>query len=264
MRIHPTAIVHPTSELANDVEVGPYSFIGKNVTVGEGTKIGVRVYIDGWTVIGKKNHIFTGAIIGSEPQDLKFKGEKTFLRIGDGNTIREYVTINRGTKGSGGETIIGSQNLLMAYCHVAHDCHLGSGIVMANAAILGGHVTIEDKVYISGLAGVHHFVTIGELAMVGGCSKVVQDIPPFMIADGRPAQVKGLNVIGLRRNNYSPEARATLKKAYRILYRSHLSTSRAISKVEEEVELTEEVSHLLEFMRRRLKGALGRAKEPKK
>lgn len=264
MSIHPTAIVHPGARIAEDVEIGPYTSIGENVSIDRKTKLGSYVLIDGWTSIGEGNKIFTGAVIGTEPQDLKFEGEKTFLEIGDHNVIREYVTINRGTAGGGGKTTIGSHGLFMAYAHIAHDCHIGNNVVMSNLVALGGHVTIEDGVWLGGLVGIHHFVTVGRLAFLGGYSKIVKDVPPFMLADGQPAKVRGPNVVGLRRANLSREKVTSIKKAYQILYRSRLNTSQAIAKMEKEIEATEEVKCLIEFIKRTARGRMGRANEPRK
>ncbi len=261
MTIHPTAIVHPGARVAPGVEIGPHASLGKNVSIGPGTVIGNGVFIDGRTDIGEGNKIFPGVVIGTEPQDLKYQGEETSLEIGNNNTIREYVTINRGTVGGGGKTTIGSDCLLMAYTHIAHDCHIGDRVVMSNLATLGGHVTIHDGVWIGGLVGIHHFVTLGRLAFIGGYSKVVRDIPPFMLADGQPAAVKGLNVVGLRRANFSKEQIASIKKAYQILYRSQLNTSRAMEKIERELKMTEEVSFLIEFIKGTARGKMGRASE---
>ena len=259
--IHSTAIIHPKAKLAEDVEVGPHSSIGENVTIGRGTQIAGQVFIDGWTRIGENNRIFTGAVIGTEAQDLKFKGEKSLLEIGDNNVIREYVTINRGTQGGGGKTTIGSNCLLMVYTHIAHDCHIGHSVVMSNLTTLGGHVTMEDGIWIGGLVGIHHFVSIGRLAFLGGYSKIVKDIPPFMLADGQPAEVRGLNVVGLRRAHVSKEKMSILKKVHQILYRSQFNTSQAITKIEEEMEPIEEVKHLIEFIKRSHQGRKGRAQE---
>ncbi len=261
MSIHPAAIVHPGARIAPGVEIAPHASIGGNVSIASGTVIGNGVFIDGRTNIGEGNKIFPGAVIGTEPQDLKYQGEETSLEIGNNNTIREYVTINRGTVGGGGKTTIGSDCLLMAYTHIAHDCHIGDRVVMSNLATLGGHITIQDGVWIGGLVGIHHFVTLGRLAFIGGYSKVVKDVPPFMLADGQPAAVKGLNVVGLRRENFSKEQLASIKKAYQILYRSQLNTSRAMEKIEREIKMTEEVSFLLEFIKRTARGKMGRAGE---
>ncbi|MCD5397501.1 acyl-ACP--UDP-N-acetylglucosamine O-acyltransferase [candidate division NPL-UPA2 bacterium] len=261
MSIHSTAIIHPGAQLAPDVEIGPYAAIGENVSLGSGTIVGDHAFIDGWTSIGAGNRIFPGAVIGTEPQDLRYKGEKTLLEIGDNNVIREDVTIHRGTVGGGGKTTIGSNCYFMVYTHIAHDCHIGDGVVMSNLTTLGGHVAIQDGVWVGGLVGLHHFVTVGRLAFLGGYSKIVKDVPPFVLADGQPAVVKGLNVVGLRRANLSNEKIAFLKKAHQILYRSQLNTSQAIAKIEGELEMTEEVSFLIEFIKRTARGRMGRAAE---
>ncbi len=225
--------------------------------------MGAHVVIEGYCTIGEDNKIFAGAVIGSSPQALKFKGEKTFLEIGSHNTIREFVTINLGTREGGGKTLIGNDNLLMAYCHVAHDCMLANHIIMANAATLGGHVILEDRVIISGLAGVHHYVRIGCLALLSGCSKALGDIPPYCIADGHPARVRGLNSVGLTRNDIPAESRNHLKRAYKLLYRSGLNSSEALERIRDEIPKTPEVSHLVEFVKKARQGKMGRANQPK-
>ncbi len=221
--IHPTAIIHPTAELHETVSVGPYSIIEGGVVIDSGTRIGSHVVIDQYTRIGKDCQIFPFTSIGTAPQDKKFKGEKTELVIGDDNVIREYATINRGTPDGGGVTRIGNQNLLLAYIHIAHDCHLGNGITMVNVATLGGHVTLEDYSVIGGLAAVHQFVRIGVHAYVGGKTGVSQDIPPFVLASGERAKLFGLNIVGLKRHNFSNEVIQALKKAYQTVIRSHLT-----------------------------------------
>ncbi|MFZ5800656.1 MAG: acyl-ACP--UDP-N-acetylglucosamine O-acyltransferase, partial [Candidatus Omnitrophota bacterium] len=198
MRIHPTAIIDPKAKLASDVEVGAHSFIGPDVEVGAGCKIGINCVLDGNITVGKGCRIFTGAVLGSPPQDLKFKGEKSFLKIGDNNIIREYCTLNMGT-GEGGLTQVGNGNLLMAYSHIAHDCIVGDDCIIANCGTLAGHVTIEDRAVVGGLVAIHQFVRMGKISIVGGCSKVVQDIPPFSTCDGHPTKVYGLNLLGLQR-----------------------------------------------------------------
>lgn len=247
-KIHETAVIYPGARLGRDVEVGPYSVIGENVFIGDGTKIGSHVVIEGWTTIGKECQIHHGACVGNAPQDLKFKGEKTFVYIGDNTVIREFVTINRAT-GEGEETRIGSNCLLMGTVHIAHNCVVGNNVVISNHAGLAGHVTVEDRAIISGLTGVHQFVKIGRNAMVGGASKVVQDVPPFVIADGRPARVCGLNSVGIARAGLSEEVRRNLKRAYRILFRSGLKLSEAITTMEQELDSSEPVDHLLRFLR---------------
>lgn len=252
-KIHETAVIHPGARLGKDVEIGPYAVIGENVLIGDGTKIGPHVIIDGWTSIGKNCIIYTGAAIGAEPQDLKFRGEKSYVFIGDNTRIREYVTINRAT-GEENETRVGSGCLLMAYTHVAHNCVVGNNVIMSNAATLAGHVIVEDRAVIGGLAGVHQFVKIGRNAMVGGASKVVQDVPPFVIVDGHPAKVSGLNNVGLSRAGISENVRRNLKKAYKILYRSGLTLAQAIAVMEQELDSCEEVEHMLRFLRNAERG----------
>lgn len=247
-KIHETAVVHTGARIGKDVEIGPYAVIGENVLIGDGTKIGAHVVIDGWTSIGKHCTIYPGASIGSDPQDLKFRDEKSYVFIGDNTKIREFATVNRAT-GEGEETRIGSNCLLMAYTHVAHNCVVGNNVIMSNAATLAGHVIVEDRAVIGGLAGVHQFVKIGRNAMVGGATKIVQDIPPFVIVDGNPAKVAGLNNVGLARAGLSDTAKRNLKKAYRILYRSGLSLAQAIAVMEQELDACEEIEHMLRFLR---------------
>lgn len=252
--IHETAIVHPGAKIGKNVEIGPFSVIGAHVEIGENTIIGPHVVIDGWTKIGCNNTIFFGASIGLEPQDKKYHGEKSYLFIGDNNTIREYATINRGTEGGGCETRIGNDNLIMAYCHVAHDCQLGNHIIMSNAANLAGHVTVEDYAVIGGLAGAHQFVRIGKMSMVGAHTKVVKDVPPYVTVDGHPARVAGINIVGLRRNGLAPEVRDEIKRAYKILYRTELSVNQAIEKMDQDLKTSPEIEHLLRFLRNATRG----------
>ena len=253
MDIHPTAIISKKAKLADSVSVGPYTIIGDNAVVGSGVKIGAHCLIDGFTSIGKSCEIFTGAVIGSRPQDLKFKGGKTYLEIGDGNIIREYCTFNPGTE-EGGKTLIGDNNLFMAYSHVAHDCIIGNSCIFANNATLAGHVTIEDKAVIGGLVAVHQFVKVGILSIVGGCSKVVQDIPPYSTCDGHPAKVFGLNLIGLRRHNIAGESIKQLDRAFKILFNEELTPKHALEKIEKEVKSTKEVSYLVDFIKNSERG----------
>ncbi|MCK8816357.1 acyl-ACP--UDP-N-acetylglucosamine O-acyltransferase [Natroniella sulfidigena] len=252
--IHETAVIEAGAEIAKDVEVGPYAVIGENVKIDSGTEIGAHAVIKGWTKIGKNNKIFNGASLGQEPQDLKFKGEESYLEIGDDNTIREFATVHRGTEAGGGITKIGDSNLIMAYCHVAHDCQLGNNIIMSNAANLAGHVIVEDSAVIAGLTGVHQFVRIGKMAMVGAGSKVVKDVPPYVLVDGHPASVNGINVVGLRRNEVEPELRRKIKRAYKILYRSNLNMSQAIEKMDQELDSSPMIEHFLRFLRNAQRG----------
>lgn len=248
-KVHPTALVSPRAHIGADVEIGPYSIIGDNVTIGDGCKIGPHVVIEGWTTIGKNNRIYSGAVIGNEPQDLKFKGEKTYLFIGDDNVVREFATISRGTEGGGGETRIGNGNLLMAYAHIAHDVQMGSGNVISHAAGIGGHVVIEDRVMIGGLCGIHQFTKIGRMAMVGAHSMISKDVPPYALIKGNPPKVYGVNIVGLRRNGLSPETRMEIQRAFKILYRSGRNVSQAIEEMERELPGCEEIDHFLRFLR---------------
>ena len=251
--IHPMAIVGREVELLGPVEIGPFSVIVGKVRIGEGTVIHSHVRIEGETEIGKNNQIFTGAVLGTAPQHGKYQGEKTVLRIGDGNIIREYVTMHRGTGLGGGVTSVGDENFLMAYCHIGHDCRVGSRVVMANSSQISGHVLIEDEVVFSGLVGVHQFVRIGQLAMIGGGAMAVMDIPPFAIANGDRARLYGINRIGLKRKGLSVEAIRAIQKAYEILFRSGLRREEAIQKAEKEISPSQEggkeVQHLLVFVR---------------
>lgn len=245
--LHPTAIIDSKAEIDSDVEIGPYSIIGPNVTIGKGCRIGAHVVIDGYTTIGENNRFFTGAVVGSQPQDLKYTGGKCRLIIGDGNTIREYATINTSTSEENA-TRIGNGNLLMAYTHVAHECEIRDGVVMANDATLAGHVTIEDKVILGGLAAVHQFVRLGTTAIIGGCSKVTKDIMPYSMVDGHPARWQGVNFVGLKRNGVPEDTRADIKKAFKIVCRSNLNTSQALEKVRAQFDGRPEINLLIEFI----------------
>jgi len=252
--VHPTAIVDPAAILGKGVEVGPYAVIGPHVKVGARTTIGAHCLLDGYTTIGADCQIFTGAVVGSIPQDLKYAGEKSELIIGDRNRLREYVTINPGTKGGGGKTVIGSDCLLMAYAHVAHDCLIGDRVIIANSAALAGHIVIEDGAIVGGLVGIHQFVRVGALSIIGGCSRVVQDIPPYSTCVGYPAKVFGLNNEGLRRAGVSAQSKNRLHKVFRVLFHSGLSMSHAVDKVARDVNHCQEVDHLLAFIRHSKRG----------
>jgi UDP-N-acetylglucosamine acyltransferase len=252
--VHPTAIVHPKADLGPGVTVGPYTVIEARVTVGARTIIGAHGMLQGRTTIGEDCEIFTGAVIGSMPQDLKYHGEDSALMIGDRNKIREYVTINPGTAGGGGRTVIGSDCLLMAYAHVAHDCLIGHHVVMANSAALAGHIVVEDRATIGGLVGVHQFVRVGALAFIGGCSRVVQDVPPYAICVGYPAKVFGLNREGLKRAGLSPDVARRLHQAFRILFQSKLAMSHAVKQAAKEIPNGPELDHLLAFIRESKRG----------
>lgn len=242
-----TAIVHPKAELADDVEIGQFSIIGEHVKLGEGTRIGPHVVLEGWTHIGKNCLIGYGAVIGSEPQDLKFRGGESYVKIGDNTVIREYATVNRGTF-EGEVTAIGNNCYVMSYCHVAHNCVLKDRVIMSSYAGLAGHIEIEENAIIGGLVGIHQFVRIGRCSIVGGGAAVRQDILPYTKATGNPCKSKGLNIIGLRRLNYSPERISNLKKAYRIIFRSNLTEVKAIKLLSDELASSDEVKHMIDFM----------------
>src|SRR3989338_7367698 len=245
--IHKTAIVAPEAQISSDVEIGAFTVIGTKVKIDRGVKIGNSCLVDGSTVIGAGCQIYSGVIIGSIPQDLKYKGEDTKLIIGENNIIREYTTINLGTIEKG-LTQVGSNNLIMAYSHIAHDCVIGDNCVLANCATLAGHVSIEDRAVIGGLVAIHQFTRVGKMSIIGGCSKVVQDIPPFSTCDGHPAKVYGLNLVGLRRAQVSNQAVANLKSAFKYLFFSGLTKSSAINKVKENLAPSPEIAYLLDFL----------------
>jgi UDP-N-acetylglucosamine acyltransferase len=245
--VHRTAIVHPKAKIGAKCEIGPYSIIGEQVVLGEGCKIHSHVVIDGHTRMGKENEIFPFASIGLKTQDLKWKGGITRTEIGDHNTFREYVTVNSATS-DGEVTRIGSRNHILAYSHIAHNCELGNHIIMSNAATLGGHVTVEDYAVIS-ISAVHQFCRIGTMAMVGGCSKVVQDVPPYMLADGNPAETRTINKVLLERRGVSDEAQKALRNAFKILFREGLTVSNALAKIEKKLPPLPEIQHLVRFIR---------------
>ncbi|MFN4227441.1 MAG: acyl-ACP--UDP-N-acetylglucosamine O-acyltransferase [Candidatus Ratteibacteria bacterium] len=246
-KIHPTAIITKEVEIGEDVEIGPYAIIEGNVKIGNNCKIGPFVHIQGYTEIGENTKIFTGAVIGSIPQDLKYKGEITYLKIGKNNIIREFVTINPGTS-KGEETKIGDNNLIMAYCHIAHNCVIQNNVIIANYAGLAGHVVVEDYAIIGGLSGVHQFCKIGKHSIIGGTSKVTMDILPYVVADGHPARPYGINVIGLKRRNFPKEKIEILENAYKIIFRSGLNTSEALRKLEQ-MNSCQEIQDIIEFIK---------------
>jgi UDP-N-acetylglucosamine acyltransferase len=247
--IHETAIVDPKAELDPSVSIGPYTVINDNVTIGAGTTIGSHVVIEPYVSIGPGCQIFQYAAIGAPPQSLKFKGEKTFVKIGRKNIIREFVTIHRGTAFGGGVTETGEENFIMAYAHIAHDCRIGNHVVLSNNATLGGHITIGNYATVGGLVAIHQFVRIGDYAFVGGKAAVVKDIPPYMIAAGDRAKLHGLNTIGLKRQGFTNRTVSLLKKAYRLIFRVGLTQNEAIERVSAEVEQIPEVISLIEFIK---------------
>ncbi len=246
--IHPTAIVHPGAQLGASCFIGPYCVLGEHVVLGDGCKLHSHVVIDGHTVLGNENEIFPFASIGFKTQDLKWQGGLTRTQIGDRNTFREYVTVNSAT-GDGETTVVGSDNHILAYSHIAHNVVLGNHVIMSNVATLAGHVLVEDHAVIGGLAAIHQFCRIGRMSIIGGCSKVVQDVPPFMMADGNPAQTRTINKIGMERNGVSEEAQNALKQAYKILFRDKLTISNALTRIEAELPTLPEVQHLVQFGR---------------
>lgn len=252
-KIHETAVIYPGAKLGKDVVIGPYAVIGPEVTIGDGTVVGPHVVITGATTIGRECRFYQFCSVGEEPQDLKFNGEKTYVSIGDRTRIRESVTIHRAT-GEGERTSIGSDCLIMATVHIAHNCVLGNHVIMSNAAMLAGHVQVEDHVVIGGMTGVHQFVKIGRNAMVGGFSRLSQDVVPYTIVNGVPARAIGLNNVGISRSGVRLEARRRIKQAYKILYRSGYNVSQAIEVIEQEVDSCEEVEHFLRFLRNAERG----------
>lgn len=254
MNIHPTAVVHPGAKLSEGVEVGAYSVIGEHVSVGKGTRIASHVLVEGWTTIGERNHIFPFSSIGTPPQDIGYKNEETYLLIGNDNVIRECATIHRATTKEDRSTVIGNGNFLMAYSHVAHDCKLGNNIIMANSVALGGHIVIGDCAILGGIVAVHQFVQIGSYAIIGGQSAVSQDIPPYVSAAGNRAKLYGLNLVGLKRRGFSDDIINTLKKVYKIIFRSGLTQEEAFRRVESEFAGSREAMHLVEFMKRSKRG----------
>lgn len=258
INVHKTAIIHPGAKLSPGVSVGPYSVIEGNVTLGDNVLIGSHCVITGKTTIGRNCKVYSGAVVGSAPQDKKHStDDNVFLNIGENNTIREYVTINPGTADGGSKTVIGNNNLFMAYSHIAHDCIIGNNCVMANAATLGGHVTLEDNTMIGGLSAVHQFVRLGRLCIVGGCSKVVQDVPPFSMCDGHPAAVTSVNSVGLKRARVPSETSRLLKKAFKILFRSGLSRKHALEIIARELDSCPELEHLIFFFKTSERGVCG-------
>ena len=254
MSIHPTALIHPKAKIDPSVEIGAYSVIGEHVTIGRDTRISSHVLIEGWTTIGERNQIFPFSSVGTPPQDIGYKNEETELIIGNDNVIRECATIHRATTKEDRKTEIGNNNFLMAYSHVAHDCKLGNHIIMANSVALGGHIVIGDYAILGGIAAVHQFARIGEYAIIGGQSAVTLDIPPYVSAAGNRAQLYGLNLVGLKRRGFTEEAIATLKKTYKVIFRSGLTQDEAFKKVAEEFSSSREAMRLVDFMKSSKRG----------
>ena len=246
--IHPTAVVHPKARLGEDCQIGPYCIVGEHVELGDGCRLHAHVVIDGHTRLGRGNELFPFATVGLRSQDLKWKGGLTRAEIGDDNTIREYVTIHSAT-GEGEVTTLGSHNHILAYAHIAHNVTLGDHIILSNVATLGGHVRVEDCAVVGGLAAVHQFCRIGKLSIIGGCSKIVQDVVPFMMVDGNPAQTRSINRVGLERHGVAPAAQTALRQAYKLLFRERLSLPNALARIEKELPPLPELQHLVRFIR---------------
>jgi UDP-N-acetylglucosamine acyltransferase len=246
--IHQTAVIHPRAEIGVGCDIGPYCVIGEHVVLGDGCKLHSHVVIDGHTTLGKENQIFPFASIGMKTQDLKWQGGSPRVQIGDRNTFRESVTINCATN-NGDVTVVGSDNHILAYSHIAHDARLGDHIIISNVGTLAGHVIVEDHAVIGGLAAIHQFCRVGRMSMIGGCSKVVQDVPPFMIVDGNPGVTRAVNKVGLERNGVSEEVQVALKQAFKLLFREGLTLANASTRIEAELPGLAEVSHLIQFAR---------------
>lgn len=246
--IHPSAIVSPRAQLGEGVSIGPYCTVGPDVIIGEGTRLISHVVVDGFTQIGRNCVLFPFASVGLQTQDLKFKGGRPGTIIGDNTTIREGVTIHAATA-DGDFTRVGSHCHIMAYAHIAHDCIVGNHVIIANVGSLAGHVVVEDRVLVGGLTGIHQFVRLGKHCIIGGCSKITQDVPPFMMAEGNPPRVPGINAVGLKRAGFSDEVQHAIKQAYRLLYRSELNTTMALERIERELPRLPEIEHLVAFIR---------------
>lgn len=245
-KIHPTAIVDAKAELGNDVEIGPWAYVGPHCIVGDGSVVQMRATLEEHVILAPRVTVGIGTVLGGKPQDLKFKGEVTTVEIGEGTTLREYLTINRGTSESF-KTTVGKNCFLQSYVHLAHDCHVGDGVIISNGTQLAGHVTVHDKAIISGLCAVHQFAKIGRYAFVGGMSRISKDIPPFVKAVGNPVQLYGLNSVGLQRNGFKDDVVSELKKAYRLFFRSDLNISQALQKAGE-LKPFPEVQAFVEFV----------------
>lgn len=261
VNIHPTAIIARGAEFGDSVSVGPYAIIDSHVTVGDGCVIDAHARLCEYTDLGRDNHVHQGAVLGDLPQDAKFGGEVTYLKVGDGNQIREYATIHRAS-GEGRTTVVGSDNLLMAYSHIGHNAQIGSEILLASYSGISGHCVIEDYANVAGFVGIHQYVTVGTMSMIGGMSRVVTDVPPYCMGQGNPLELHGLNYRGLIRRGLSDAGRRALKHAYRLLFRSTLTFGEAAEKIRNEVEITSEVEHLLAFQAAVGHGYAGRQRDP--
>jgi UDP-N-acetylglucosamine acyltransferase len=253
--IHPSAIIHAGAQVGDDVEIGAFAIVGDGCVIGEGCRIAARVSLERNVVLGQNVKIGVGSVLGGDPQDLKFKGEETSVEIGDGTTIREFTTINRGTSQSF-KTTVGKNCFLMSYVHLAHDCHIGDGVIISNGTQLAGHVTIDEKAIISGLVGFHQFATIGRFSFIGGCSRVAKDVPPYVKAVGNPIKLYGLNTVGLERNGFPEDVRRELKRAYRLFFKSELNLSQARERAAAELHQYPEIIEFLAFFDRSDRGSV--------
>lgn len=247
INIHPTAIVDSGSEIGANVSIGPFTIIEGDVVISDGCQIGSHVLIHSGTRLGKNCRVFKGAVLATDPQDLKYAGEKTTLEIGDNTTVREFCTLNRGSSHRL-KTVIGSKSLLMAYVHVAHDCFIGNNVILANAVNMAGHVTIEDYASVGGMTPIHQFVRIGQHVFIGGGLRVPKDVPPYILAAGEPLTYEGINRVGLSRRGFSAETMLQLRRLYKLIYRSNLNTTQAIDQIKTTMELTPEIQYIIDFI----------------
>ncbi len=247
MGIHPTALISPDAKIGNNVEIGPFAIVGDGCEVGDGCVLGARVTLERNVKLAPRVKVGVGSVLGSDPQDLKFKGEETWVEVGEGTTIRECATINRGTSYSH-RTTVGRDCFIMSYVHLAHDCQVGNNVIISNATQLAGHIVVEDFAIISGVSAAHQFVRIGAHSFVGGCSRIAKDVPPYLKAVGNPVKLYGLNSVGLQRRGFPDETVRELKRAYRLLFRSELNVSQALERARAELQQTPEVVHFLEFI----------------
>lgn len=252
-KIHPTAIIDPSAKIGSDVTIGPYSIIGPECVIGDNCQIGSSVAIHRWTELGPGCRVWHGASLGGDPQDLKFKGGRTTVKIGKNTVIREYTTINLSTD-EGDVTLVGDNCFLMAYCHIAHECTVGNGVILANSATLAGHVTVEDFAIIGGLTPVHQFARVGCYCMIGGSSAVQKDVLPYTKAFGNPLGMYGLNSIGLTRRGFGQEQRDLIEKAYRLIFRSKLNTTQALNRIKDDLPISPEIRHIIEFIESSARG----------
>jgi UDP-N-acetylglucosamine acyltransferase len=254
-RIHSTAVIDPSAEIADSAEIGPFAIVGDGCVVGEGCVVSARASLERNVRLGSNVKIGVGSVIGGDPQDLKYRGEPTWVEIGDSTTIREYTTINRGTTQSF-KTTVGKNCFLMSYVHLAHDCHVGDGVIISNGTQLAGHVTIDEKAIVSGLVGFHQFATIGRYSFIGGCSRVAKDVPPYVKAVGNPIKLYGLNSVGLERNGFPEDVRRELKRAYRLFFKSELNLSQARERAVAELHPFPEIQEFLAFFDRSDRGSV--------